>query len=165
MGEAQATIVACGGMKAVEYENLHLTLKFLGEVEAAKLKTLKAALDGVKTSRYRVAVKGIGVFPNPGNPKVVWAGLEAGFNETIALNKELDEYLTKLGFEPDDRFHPHITLARAKGPTDKARLNALIQASSETVFGGYEADKFILMESRLTPKGPIYTETARFSLK
>ncbi|MFH0862253.1 MAG: RNA 2',3'-cyclic phosphodiesterase [Candidatus Altiarchaeota archaeon] len=164
LAEVQYELSLCGGLKAVEYENLHLTLKFLGEVDETGLDRLKAVLDGVKASRYKIVVKGVGAFPNPGNPKVIWAGIGAGFDESISLHEKVDTALLPLGFQPEERFHPHITLARVKGPTDGNRMEALVESHSETAFGEYCVDGFALMQSRLTPNGPTYTEIGRFRL-
>jgi len=165
LSNAQDGLKKCGDLKAVEYENLHLTLKFLGEVSAAKAEDAKKALEEVEHPRFPVTLKGAGVFPNPGNAKVVWAGVDKGFDEFVELAKTVDSRLKTIGFPPESRFHPHVTLARVKGRLDRGRLNAFLASHSEALFGSYEVDSFHLMESRLTPKGPAYTRVLSLSLR
>ena len=82
----------------------------------------------------------------------------------VRLQKGVDSAVESLGFPCDDRFHPHVTLARVKGATDKAKLNALLAADARTPFGSFEVSEFQLMESRLQPKGPTYSSVASFAL-
>jgi len=163
--EAQRQAIGLGGMKPVEYDNLHLTLKFLGEVDGLKADKVKEALGSVKHGRFEVRLKGLGVFPNPGYVRVVWAGVEAGFKEVVELEGEIDSALKPLGFEADVRFHPHVTLARVKGAVDKEGLRRLLDSGRDVEFGSYTAGGFKLMESKLTPKGPVYSAVRDYLLK
>jgi 2'-5' RNA ligase len=164
LAQAQGLLLKCGGMKAVEPENIHLTLKFLGEVGPQKAKDAAAALKRVEIRRFRIEVAGLGAFPNPGRPKVLWAGLREGAKEASGLHDSIEAALSGFGFEREERFHPHITLARVKGETDAMALAEAIQAGGQPC-GGFEARSFDLMESRLGPGGPAYVPLESFPLR
>ncbi|MFH1055443.1 MAG: RNA 2',3'-cyclic phosphodiesterase [Candidatus Altiarchaeota archaeon] len=147
-------------MKKVEYGNLHLTLKFLGEVDSAD--SVVAALNGVKHKGFDITVSGLGVFPNASNVRVLWAGVGVGAREVVSLQKEVDAALKPLGFQPDGRFHPHLTLGRVKSVEDRGGFQSLLTPLSEVQLGSYHVGEFVLMESRLTSEGAIYSKVGNF---
>ncbi len=159
----QPQLLDMGRLKAVESENMHVTLKFLGGVDEGRLGAVTSALEKVSASSFTAAVEGLGAFPKPDYPRVVWAGLSDGFDEAVELHLKVDERLA--GFKPDKRYHPHVTLARVRGPVDKPGLKAFLQAHEKTVFGSYSVSSFDLMESRLSPKGPTYSVVEKFPLE
>jgi 2'-5' RNA ligase len=156
---------ACYGMlKLVEHGNLHLTLKFLGEVHESKADAVEEALDSVKHGRFRVSLRGVGAFPNPGRVRVVWAGVADGCGEVVGLQCKVDAALKPLGFKPDRRFHPHVTLGRAKGEVDKTGLRDFLKQNADVDYGAFDVGGYLLMQSRLTPKGPVYSVTREYLL-
>jgi RNA 2',3'-cyclic 3'-phosphodiesterase len=165
LAAAQKDIAACGDMKPVEYENLHITVKFIGEADEPKAEMVKTALSGVRHPAFTVSVKGVGAFPNPGGAKVVWAGIEDGRDELMLLHRKIDDALEPLGFEPDRKFHPHITLARVRGSLNPARLIGLLTSKADLALGSYPVSEYALTASTLTIKGPIYSKTSDFPLK
>lgn len=161
--EVQNHITDYGKIKLVEKNNIHLTLKFLGEVPEDKTKKISEELNFLnERKKFEVKVKGIGVFPNPNRINVVWAGLEDG-SKVIELQKRVDEKLNK-DFPPEKKFHPHYTIARVKYVRDKEALKKQIIDHQETEFGSYTIQSVKLMASRLTPKGPVYSTLGEYTL-
>jgi 2'-5' RNA ligase len=146
-----------GKLKPVEYENIHLTLKFLGEVEEAKAREIAETLEEIKSNPFQTRIKGLGAFPSPGKPRVVWAGVREGFNEVMELHKQVDALLKPHGFKEDRSFHPHFTLARVKHVSDRDGLKRVIKQESETTYGTCNTETLLVVKSRLTPTGPEYT--------
>ena len=145
------------GLKKVDVENLHITLKFLGEVEEAKMEEVKAALSGVEFAPFKVQVKGVGVFPKEDYVKVVWAGTESEELKEIAGKVELA--LASM-FGKDERgFSGHLTLARVKRKVD---LKGFLEKHREELFGGFVVNKFLLMKSVLEKNGPEYSVVEEF---
>jgi 2'-5' RNA ligase len=157
----------------VKVESLHVTLKFLGEVEESHLSAIEAVLRQVEGSPFSLAVKASGFFPNAKSPRVFWVGVAA--SQTLpALAQRIDEKLHALGFEPEARaFSPHLTLARAAGhPGSRGKhagrdldaLGKVLANESASEFGTMTAEEFFLYQSKLSPGGAVYTRLKRFPL-
>lgn len=149
------------GIKPVEPENLHITLKFLGEAPEERIEEITSALDGVDEEEFDMRARGMGAFPNIRNPRVVWAGINEGEEESTRLARQVEESMSTLGFERERRsFTPHITLARVKSRTPESRraVQNTVEEYDEHEFGEWRAKRVVLMQSKLTPKGPIYSE-------
>lgn len=156
-----------GKLKRVDPENIHVTVKFLGEVAADRVGALREALDNPGLAPFDVEARGLGVFPHPGSPRVVWVGVGRGAENFVQLSRLLDQRLAPLGFPREKRFVPHATLARVKflaGP-ERAQLRELVEGHRETTFGEWRAGEVVLKRSDLTPSGPVYSDVARFVLK
>lgn len=149
-------------VKLVEEGNIHLTLKFLGEVDEKRLKEIIPVLGGVKFSGFGIKLKGIGVFPTPKFVRVVWVGVEDGFDEVTNIQKRVDVELEKLGFPKDEKFHPHATIARVKLLKSREAFSRFLEENRGVEFGSFKAESFDLMESRLSPVGPEYKVLERF---
>ena len=144
--------------KWVRPENIHITLKFLGETESAKLTAIQTALAAIR-SRQAVALqfRGLGFFPNEKRAKVFWAGIESSAN-LPPIAADIDQAMHKLGFPPENRsFTPHLTLARLEPPGIPAKLFAAAEERSARDFGSFVAREFHLLESKLKPAGAEYT--------
>lgn len=146
-------------------DNLHLTLKFIGEFPKDRLDELRAALTSVAMQPVEVRVAGLGFFPNARAPRVFWAGIRAG-PELAELAARIDEALEPLGIEREKRaYSPHLTLARVP---DRTRLDGLREAvgkmeqGGSPEFGMFRADRFCLYESVLAPGGSVYTRIGEF---
>jgi len=149
----------------VRPENLHVTLKFIGEVPETRLADIRGALASVR-SEQSVALdfRGLGFFPNEKHPRVFWAGIEASSNlKTLAA--DVDGATEKLGI-PRERhpFSPHLTLARFEPPRLPEKLRAAIQENSDRDFGSLRTSQFHLIESKLKPCGAEYTTLESFRL-
>ena len=162
----QTRLSSYGSFKFVLEENIHVTMKFLGEVSADSLRNITEALTPVRDEpSFTVRVQGLGVFPKPSFPRILWAGIAEGANQVDALHVRVDELLKPLGFPQDDRFHPHATIARAKKVSDTRELSRLLQENKTADYGTYQARTINLMESKLSPQGPAYTILQEFPLK
>jgi len=154
-----------GDLKVVETENIHLTLHFLGEVEERKLEELIAALSTVrKPGGFGVCIKGLGAFPGPGSPRVLWAGAEKGDNELRELHEAVDSAIAHLGLQKEGRFSSHYTIARVRYLRDKNGLKELLAEYKEKKFGCFQVDSFYLMKSVLQRTGPVYSVVREFQL-
>jgi len=156
----QEELSRCGGrLKLVESENLHITLRFLGEVLESQLQQVyEKVLLKLEWRPFLVRLKGVGAFPNERRPRVVWIGVEEGHDELIDLSRQIENGLRKLGFPKESKeFHPHVTIARVKIPGNVGSLGKLFSAYREFVFGEFTVEKVELKKSVLTPKGPIYS--------
>ncbi len=164
---AQEQLQATGAqLKLVEPPNIHVTMKFLGEVPEDKIGAVAEALRRAAAGRgqFDIGVKGIGVFPNLRYIRVVWAGVAEGRDEVIGLQQGIDRELGPLGFRPERDFVPHLTIARVKTAKQKERLAAFIKEMAGTEFGTTRAQAVELKQSTLTQKGPIYSTLARIEL-
>ncbi|CAB49026.1 RNA 2',3'-cyclic phosphodiesterase [Pyrococcus abyssi] len=152
-------------IKFVERENLHITLKFLGEIDEATAQEIKEILAEIakRHKKHEVRVKGIGVFPNPNYIRVIWAGVEND-EEIRKIAEEIDKALSKLGFKREEKFIPHVTIGRVKFVKDKLGLAEKLRELSNEDFGTFRVEAIELKKSTLTPKGPIYETLARFEL-
>ncbi|MBW2984911.1 RNA 2',3'-cyclic phosphodiesterase [Candidatus Woesearchaeota archaeon] len=141
-------------------KTFHLTLKFLGEVHDNKVSELKERLKQVKFEPISAATDKIGVFPDENYIRVVWVGLKDG-NKVIELQQSIEKALEGL-FPRDNRFHPHITLARVKFVKEKAvfikKIKDIRLESKEFLINSFK-----LVKSTLTPEGPVYEDLASFS--
>lgn len=154
--EMRQTRAAIGWTKP---ENMHLTLRFLGEVEAAALPALKeiCVQTAQQTAPLRLTLNGIGFFPNDRKPIVLWAGLADAANALPALHQALETRLTSLGFAREDKpFRPHLTLGRFKAPDNAQTLVKLAQAYQLPALQ-FTVTELVLMQSQLHPAGSIYT--------
>ncbi len=153
----------------VKPENLHLTLKFLGDTPPQAVASVKEAIQGVCASSeaFQMSVRGGGAFPSLRQPRVLWAGLEAD-SHLKELAAGLDTALEKLGYRKETRpFSPHLTLARIAYPeTSPAFENTLkaLQAAKDKEFGCVNVRRVTLFQSTLAPGGSIYTPLERYQL-
>lgn len=150
---------AIGDINTVKEENIHITLKFLGEAEPEKVIN---ALESVKFMPFEVALKGVGAFPNASCARVIWAGCEKGSGEIAELHKMIEGALPQ--FERDRDFHPHATIARVISLSDPQGLIEFMSGNSITKFGSFDAKSFELMKSELSRDGPKYEAVKSFSL-
>lgn len=152
----------------VRPENLHLTLKFLGATPRERMEAVAAALEAAASAHgaFALTATGIGVFPNPRRPRVIWAGLSGATDALARLQEEIDRRLEAVGFPREARrFHGHLTLGRfAEGATGRG-IDAAIAAHAAERFGSFEVREVVLFQSELQAKGAVYTGLARASLK
>jgi 2'-5' RNA ligase len=146
-------------------ENLHVTLKFIGEVSPAKLESIRDALAAIHSDApVHLQFRGLGFFPNEQYPRILWAGIEASANlPPLAAN--IDSALETQGVAREKRaFTPHLTLARFEPPGMHEKLRAMIRRNSGREFGSLQAREFHLIESKLKPAGAEYTSLASFPI-
>lgn len=158
----QAALEATGAnIKNVEPENIHLTMKFLGEISQQKVDEVTRVVQVISFDPFTFKVEEVGVFPNLRRPATVWAGITEGVSEVAAVFEELDVRLSKLGFERERRrFHPHLTIGRVRTGKNRDLLVEELLRFKDQLFGDVNADRVVLKKSVLTPKGPVYTTLA-----
>jgi len=144
--------------KWVRAENLHVTLKFLGNADESKCLAIEAALAQVHSPQVvSLDFRGLRFFPNEKRPRVFWAGMEASANLN-ALAADVDRAAHQLGFPLEDRpFTPHLTLARFDCPRISPRLSSAVSVHADRHFGSMTTSEFHLIESKLKPTGAEYT--------
>jgi 2'-5' RNA ligase len=149
-------------------EGIHLTLKFLGEVEESRVDEIRNALAfavGTK-DKLSLAIAGAGAFPNVKTPRVLWLGVTGDVEKLGLLQVVVEDAMVKLGFEREERtFSPHLTLARIKFPKPRDNWQQKIEGIRDVKIGAFEAAHISLMKSELKREGAVYTEVGRVELK
>ncbi len=147
-------------LKPVATENIHLTLRFIGEIPLAKVEQLCNILDNnLKFKPFKIRVEGLGVFPNIHRPRVIWAGVTNGSNQLLELHETIENLLKRIGIPGSrEKFVPHITLARVKGSRNISSLVKYIEQYLNEFFGEMIVREVKVKRSILTPKGPIYSD-------
>lgn len=154
----------------VRPENIHLTLKFLGEISSdeAQLVVDSAGPIAAGCRPFDLSASGLGVFPNPKRPRVIWVGVSGAEEGVTALNRELESALAGVGFDREGRgFHPHLTLGRTRRGLRRLDLKALAEAlarASVGDLGQWRVETLALMRSELLPEGPRYSVVASLPL-
>lgn len=153
-------------VKWVEGENLHFTLKFLGEVPKSQIPEISCALSRVSSLLHPFSIRflGVGCFPNAGNMRVVWLGIEND-SDLLSLQKQVEEAMEALGFAREkNSFRAHLTLGRVRTARGKDLLRKTIEKIRDVEAGRMEVSSFTLMKSHLTSKGPSYSVVEEYRL-
>ena len=152
-------------VKYVELENLHLTLKFFGDIDDEGLNLLTEAIEKVvsKFKPFKINIKSCGAFPNKKHIRVIKLGIE---DDTILkdLHKKLDKEFVQLGFDKDKKFSTHLTIGRVKSAKNKDLIKYCIEEFEDIEIGEMEVNQISLKKSTLTPSGPIYEDLKVFEL-
>lgn len=172
LAQLQNQLKASGAdVKWVDPNNIHLTLKFLGERDEKKVEKIIQIIDEVAKTKnsFQIHISSLGVFPKIDFPRVVWVGIDKGDNETKEIAKELEEKIAKIGIPKEDRpFSSHITIGRVRSPLKKEKLVQALK-DLENNLGRqnleFEVRRITLFKSTLTPKGPIYEALKEANLK
>jgi 2'-5' RNA ligase len=166
--ELQGVIKAYGfKIRWVRAENIHLTLKFLGDIEEIKINEIAEAVSKTAEQHSPISLKakGIGVFPGIKRPHVLWVGLSGQLEALIKLQQTLDENLIALGFSSEERpFKGHLTMGRIKDRIDVKKLGDALMAFRRFESETFTTGQIILYKSELTPSGAIYTKLASASI-
>jgi len=157
-------------VKWVNPESIHLTLKFLGNVDEAEIpalnKALSEAVKGVAT--FYLELGEPGAFPNCQVPSVVWVGMGGEIDQLLTLHNNIDRVLAPLGFPPEKRaFSPHLTLGRVRDetlPGERKGLGENVAALKTGAKPSFKVESVSLMRSKLTREGAIYSCIASFAL-
>ncbi|MEM1550827.1 MAG: RNA 2',3'-cyclic phosphodiesterase [Candidatus Bathyarchaeia archaeon] len=159
LSKVQSALLECGAdIKPVEAENIHITMRFLGEIPSIMIEKIYDEMSRVVFSPFDVEIKGLGAFPNIRHINVIWAGIGKGVNELRNVYYQLEPSLQKLGLRPDDKgFSPHITIARVRGGRRREELTQIIRRYEDYRFGIIKARCLRLKKSVLTSRGPIYS--------
>jgi len=150
-------------LKLVEPKNIHVTLRFLGNITTDTAEKIFEEMKKVQFMPFDIKIHGIGAFPNLRYPRVVWTGIREGADELRSIFNQLEPRLRSLGFAPDPKgFSPHLTISRVKSERNKAELARCMTENANYEFGIVRAECLRLKRSDLTPKGPIYSTLKEF---
>jgi len=156
-------VAACSSdidLKVVEDENLHITLRFIGEISDITVKDVIKVLEGIRGfKKFSIRLRGLGAFPSQSRPRVIWLGISDGSTQLKLIRDHIESGLRKLGISGErEEFVPHITLARIKSfRSNQCIANLFIELGNIEV-GTSPVTRVKLKKSTLTPKGPIYTD-------
>jgi len=151
----------------VEEGNLHLTLKFLGDVSEEQVASLRdlCSAESARWPRIHLNYAGMGSFPERGTPRVVWAGCTGDVDKLAGLAAAVERHAETVGVPREGRpFVAHLTIGRVKSSRNVKRLQAAIENQAHVPLGKAEVAEFVLYQSTLTPEGPVYEPLAAFPL-
>ncbi len=151
----------------VRPESLHLTLKFLGQVEESRLAVVAEAIGTAATGygSFRLVLGGLGAFPQPRAARVVWIGVQQGAEALLTLQARVEAGLEALGFAREERpFAAHLTLGRVRGPARREQLAVALTSIPAEPLGEMMLHRIDLMKSELGPGGARYTALQTFPL-
>lgn len=162
--DAQNLLIKTGAnLKLVKPENIHITMRFLGNITPPMVEKIFEEMKKVQFTPFDVKIQGTGVFPHMRYPRVVWVGITEGADQMRSIFSQLEPRLRELGFAPDSKgFSPHLTIARVKSGMNKAELVKCISENANSEFGVIRAECLRLKRSNLTPKGPVYSTLKEF---
>ncbi|MGE0087794.1 MAG: RNA 2',3'-cyclic phosphodiesterase [Desulfococcaceae bacterium] len=148
-------------LRWVAPENIHLTLKFLGDINPSDTDRIAQAMSQAAqgTSALHLGAKGLGVFPTVRKARVLWIGLNGDTHDLIGLQNRLDDRLAEQGYEKESRaFKAHLTIARAKESPDPKQLIEAMEKFATFASPDFSAGELILWQSQLKPSGAVYTK-------
>jgi len=154
-----------GDIRWVRPEGIHLTLKFFGDVSGDDVANIaavvKKAAEGERS--FSLAVGGVGAFPDPHRPRVLWLGMNGDVERLLVFQKGLEQALSQIGFPCEERpFLPHLTLGRIRNPKGLIGLARVLERGEEYTAGRFIASGLSLIQSELTPGGAMYTRLKWF---
>ena len=155
------------GVRWVNPDGIHLTLKFLGNIFPSNRDSIRSLLPEIVGAHdsFTLSAGRIGVFPGIAKPRVIWIGIGGESRELFTLQQDIEDILETAGFAREDRpFRAHLTLGRIKDPRALRGIEAAIAQGRSFDAGSFPADKVLFIKSDLTPAGAIYTNLAVFPL-
>ncbi len=148
-----------GRVKLVERENVHITLKFLGEIDEKTFEMVRQIVEDCKVGSFKITLRGVGFFPNERYVRVVWIGVD-NYEPIERMARCIDEKLRKIGFQREKSYVPHLTVARARGRITIRNLEKF----KNMRFAEMEVKEIKIKKSTLTPNGPVYEDLATIQL-
>ena len=150
--------------KPTKINQIHFTLEFLGEIDEIRCERVKNIIKKISFSSFDLSLKGVGVFPNLKNPRVIWIGIDSnGVEKLIAIANEIGMKLTALGFQNDKKFKPHLTIFRVKKKIND--ISVMMKKYQTVEFGIQTISKIKVKRSVLSPKGPEYSDLLEVNTK
>jgi len=169
LGQLQSDFkVSMPDVRWTKYGNIHLTLKFLGDVPLSKIDKIGEALREVaaKFPAFTMSLADIGAFPNSRKPRIVWVGVQKGVDELKEIAKAIDSSMKRLGFPPEKRrFSPHLTVGRIRHLKNPTAMTEALDKSAVGELGKFTVERISLIKSQLDPAGSIYTTIKEARLK
>ncbi|HEA47091.1 MAG TPA: RNA 2',3'-cyclic phosphodiesterase, partial [bacterium] len=155
-------------VKWVKPENIHLTLKFLGQITSEELEKVKLTTrETLKPFKsFEISVSGLGAFPKINYPRVIWVGVDKGKEELKKIALSIEKNLARISFAKEKRpFSPHLTIGRVKSSRGRERLIEILTGNKISNLGNIRVTKISLVKSELTPQGPVYTSLEEIDLR
>ena len=164
LASAQTRLFQTGAdVKLVETENIHVTMRFLGDVSVGMVEKIFEEMRKTEFKPFNIKICGIGVFPSFSYPRVVWAGITEGADQLRDVFNQFEPRLSALDFAPDPKgFSPHLTIARVRSARNKPQLADFVAKNASHEFGTIKAECLRLKKSALSPKGPTYSTLKEF---
>lgn len=148
-------------------EKMHLTLKFLGDVEEKRFQSINKTVEMVASAfqPFEMSIEGTGAFPSRGIPRVMWLGAKDDSGNLSRVQEKLEDEFARVGFKKETRaFHPHLTLARVRAPEDAKELREEHERLDFKT-PSFTVEEIVVMRSELSPSGSRYTKIAQHDLK
>lgn len=169
LGRLQAKLKVAGAdVKWVEPKNIHLTLKFLGEIDEQAVSRISSSLEEVCRAGkpFTIELSSLGAFPDAASPRIIWIGLKRGNKEVKEIFQNIEKHLAILGIPREEReFSAHITIGRTRSGKNRQELTKLLLAPAQNLSEWqFQVSKITLFKSTLTPRGPIYEVINEFLL-
>jgi len=165
-GQLSALYAPVRGIAWTRPEQLHLTLRFLGDVEGALRESLEAALARVAVEEFVLPVEGLGSFPPRGPARVLWVGVGRGHTRLHQLRQQIDDALLGCGLDLDLRsFQPHVTLGRVRDEAPPGAVAQFLKQHHDYEAAPFRATAFVLYASELRPSGAVHTPWRTFPLR
>ena len=147
-----------GDLKLVERENIHFTLKFLGNIDRGKLAEVKSKLSQVRFEPFQLEIKGAGAFPSLKRMNVIWVGVGEGWSNAEQIFEQTEKVLHEAGFSRETRpFSPHVTIARVRSGRKLDEIGSFLAHLADESFGSFKIEGIRLKQSILSPSGPKYS--------
>jgi 2'-5' RNA ligase len=146
-------------IKWVDKKNLHLTIKFLGEVDGSRIEELKGLTKESigEMGKLSISIKGIGVFPDSMHPRMIWVGLGNGLAKVREVSQKVEKLLSSKGFrEEENEFTPHLAIGRIKSEINIISLKRFMDENKDMDLGSFDAENLSIVKSTLKPTGPVY---------
>ncbi|MEM8679118.1 MAG: RNA 2',3'-cyclic phosphodiesterase [Planctomycetota bacterium] len=148
-------------------ENLHITVKFLGDIDDVESWRVSQALEPIvkRSRRFDLTLGGVGAFPDLERARALWVGVTAGEAPFVELAERIETKMRELAYPGERRrFHPHLTIGRVKGPKGKSSLQQKMQQLARAELGSMKVEAVSLFSSQLRKKGPLYARMATLRL-
>lgn len=155
------------GVRWTDPDGLHITLKFFGEIEELETVEISRCVQSVVADHtaFEVAVTGLGAFPAADRPRTLWAGIEHGADQLCALQADLENALSDLGYKAETRrYHPHVTIGRVRDKSGVSELSSALERLADESMGRAPVEDVVFYSSELRRSGAIYTPMATVSL-
>lgn len=169
IAKTQETLRGSGlDIRWVRREGIHLTLKFLGDIDRDDVGKIQAAMEEAAKgiSPFTLTGDGVGVFPDFRRPRVIWAGISGDVQALFALQSALESQLKGLGFPKEKRhFKGHLTMGRVKDRVDRTKLQESLEGLARFETGSFTVKSVVLFQSTLRPQGAVYTRLAEVILR
>lgn len=143
-------------IKLVEEENIHFTMRFLGDTPHTKIEKIREELLEVQYRPFTIRIDGVGAFPNTNRPRVIWVGVSDNAERITDLKLKIDDRLGNIGYTRDRKFHAHATIARVRAVHDRNRTKENIESLVRESVGTMPVECFRMTKSTLTSSGPVY---------